>query len=434
MVNILSIKVNIPSMKSLLLWGILLLIFPFANSQEFKAGAALRIITPDPLLPVSGGVGKPKPVFEKKGDLYVRALVFEKEEHRFAIVGIDNLGWPAVLGDRSRELIKGILPENILIGVTHTHSAPDAYGFPDENGHVGADLKYLEWCVKQVADAVNEAVESLEPAILKTAVGNARGKIAYNYYAPDLYDPRCGVIQAIATGGRNQGKPIVTLVNYATHPEIIGSDRGILTPDLCGPMYDRIEQKVGGIALFMNGAQGGMVTADNRRPLGEEANDWAECIRIGELMADEALRIIEKAEVQENPTLFCTSKTMDLPVDSEMMRFILKNSPLGINTSRENVITTRINLLNIGTAQAITIPGEALPNIGFYLKRHMSTDQAFLFGLTNDAFGYILTPEDFNSFKRYDYISRTSLGEKTGEIYITNVLNLIAQSPNPADL
>ncbi|MEA3462117.1 MAG: hypothetical protein U9R49_09575, partial [Bacteroidota bacterium] len=283
-------------MRAFLFLSALLLGFTFSYSQEFKAGAAVRVITPDPLLPVSGGVGTPNPVTEKKGDLFVRALVFEKGEERVAIVGIDNLGWPAVLGDRSRELINDISPENILIGVTHTHSAPDAYGFPDEKGNVGADLEYLEWCVNQIADAVNEAEENLEPAILKTAVGEARGKIAYNYYAPKLYDPRCGVLQAIATEGEKSGKPIATLVNYATHPEIIGSERGILTPDLCGPMYDRIEQKAGGIAIFMNSAQGGMVTADNRRTHGEEANDWAECIRIGELMADEALRIIENAE------------------------------------------------------------------------------------------------------------------------------------------
>ncbi len=43
-----------------------------------------------------------------------------------------------------------------------------------------------------------------------------------------------------------------------------------------------------------------------------------------------------------------------------------------------------------------------------------------LFGLTNDAFGYILTKVDFNSFKRYEYVSRTSLGEMTGEILIEN--------------
>ncbi len=56
-------------------------------SQTFRAGAALRIITPDPLLPVSGGVGIPNPVTEKKGDLFVRALVLEKENTRVAIVG-----------------------------------------------------------------------------------------------------------------------------------------------------------------------------------------------------------------------------------------------------------------------------------------------------------------------------------------------------------
>lgn len=420
-------------MKNFLFLSVFFLGFTFAHAQVFKAGAAVRVITPDPLLPVSGGVGSPNPVTEKKGDLYVRALVLEKGEVRIAIVGIDNLGWPAVLGDKSRALVKNINPENILIGVTHTHSAPDAYAFPDENGNVGADLEYLDWCVHQIADAINEATDNLEPAFLKTAVGEMNGKIAYNYYAPKLYDPRCSVLQAIATDGGNSGRAIATLVNYATHPEIIGSERGILTPDLCGPMYDRIEEKAGGVALFMNSAQGGMVTADNRREEGKEANDWAECIRIGELMADEALRIIEKAEVQEDPELYCTSRFIEFPVDSEMMRYILNNSPLGLNTPKENVIATRLNLLNIGSAQGITIPGEALPNIGYYIKRKMPTEHPFLFGLTNDAFGYILTPEDFNSFDRYDYISRTSLGEMTGEIYVNEVLDLIEESPEPGE-
>ena len=85
-------------------------------------------------------------------------------------------------------------------------------------------------------------------------------------------------------------------------------------------------------------------------------------------------------------------------------------------------MTTRLNYLEIGKAKVLTIPGEALPNIGFYVKRNMNTDQPFLFGLTNDAFGYILTKVDFNSFKRYEYVSRTSLGEMTGEIYINEIL------------
>ncbi len=390
--------------------------------QEFRAGAAVRIITPDPLLPVSGGIGTPKKTTEKKGDLYVRAIVFENGTTRVAIVSIDNLGWSAALGDRSRKLIKGIPPENILIGATHTHSAPDAYAFPDETGKSYADLAYLDWCVGQIADAVNEAVRNLSPASLKIAVGQAKGKIAYNYYADQLYDPRCGVIQAVGESAGNKGKVIATLINYAVHPEVIGSGRGILSPDLCGPLYDRIESRAGGVAVFMNGAQGGMVTADNRTGEGKENNTWDECIRIGNTLADEALRIVAEAPLQKSPALFCASRKVEFPVESEMMRYIMKNSPIRMTTGRDDAVTTRLNYLQVGTAKILTIPGEALPNIGFYVKRNMGTEHAFLFGLTNDAFGYMLTKVDFNSFKRYEYVSRTSLGEMTGEIYIHEVL------------
>lgn len=412
----------------ILLWPVVIL----GQNQEdspFRVGAAVRVITPDPLLPISGGVGIPKDAKVKKGDLYVRAVVLEKGQTRVAIVNIDNLGWPAALGDKSRALIKGIPPENILIGATHTHSGPDAYAFPDENGDTRADLNYLDWCVKQVAEAVNEASSKLEPAALKIAEGEAKGKIAFNYYAEQLYDPRCDIIQAIKKGSENE--VITTIINYAIHPEVIGSGRGILSPDLCGPLYDRVESKAGGIAIFMNGALGGMVTADNRTEDGKDTGTWEECIRIGELLADEALRIIKDAPLQENPGLYCTASRVTFPIDSEMMRFIFKHSPLQMETSDDFTISTQVNLVNIGTAQILTIPGEALPNIGYYLKRNMKGKQNLLFGLTNDAFGYILTKVDFNSFERYDYISRTSLGEMTGEIFIEHALQMIKENQGP---
>jgi len=401
-----------------------------AGAQGLRAGAAMRIITPDPLLPVSGGIGKPNPVKEKQGELTVRAMVLEKGGVRIAIVGVDNLGWTSILGDRSRALIKGIAPENILIGATHTHSAPDAYAFPDETGKSFADLTYLDKCTRLIADAVNEATRKLEPAVLRTAVGEAKGKISYNYYADRLFDPRCGVIQALADSGMRKGKAIATLVNYAIHPEVIGPDRGILSPDLCGPLYERIEERVGGTAIFMNSAQGGMVTADNRLPDGKEANDWAECQRIGRTLADEALRLIGDAPVQHDPVLLCRSSRLVLPVDSPIMKFILSKSPLSMPVLPGDSIATRINLLNIGKAQVLTIPGEALPNIGYYIKRNMHTQQPMLFGLTNDAFGYMLTKVDFKSFERYEYVSRTSLGEMTGELWIAEALKMINAAPS----
>jgi hypothetical protein len=111
---------------------------------------------------------------------------------------------------------------------------------------------------------------------------------------------------------------------------------------------------------------------------------------------------------------------------------IILGSPLKYPYNQDKSISTRLNLVNLGNAQILTIPGEALPNIGYYLKRHMTGDNNLLFGLTNDAFGYILTKVDFNSFKRYEYVSQTSLGEMTGEILIENALKLIEDSPVPA--
>lgn len=397
------------------------------SAEGFKAAAVKRMITPDPLLPVSGGMGTPKPTTEKRGDLWVRVLVFEREGTRVALVSVDNLGWPAYWGDKTRALVSDIPPENILIGATHTHSAPDAYGFPDLEGHIAADTNYLEWVCVQAAEAVNEALRNLKPATLKIAVGQAKGKIAYNYYAPELYDPRCSVLQAVA----EDGTAIATLVNYAIHPEVLGSNKGIMSPDLCGPLYDRIESKGGGMGMFMNGAQGGMVTADNRAPDGDQ-EVWEECVRIGELLADEALRIAADAPVQNDPALSCASRKIQLTVSSPLMQVALLNSPMAANMPDVNAVPTRVNLVNIGSAQMLTIPGEALPNIGYYLKRHMNTPHTFLLGLTNDAFGYMLTKYDFNSFKRYDYISETSLGEMVGEEYIKEALALVEETPEPA--
>jgi hypothetical protein len=414
------------------------IVFTLSAFAQINVGFGVRDITPDPLLPVSGGVGPSRATTEAKGNLTVRAMVLEKGAMRVAIVDVDSLGVPSVLGNQARAKIAAIPPENILIGATHTHSAPDMYGFPDTRGGTGADMDYLEQVVNRIAEAVNDAAANTQPAHLRIATGEAKGQIAYNYYAPQLYDPRCTVIQAVTP----QGTPMVTLVNYAIHPEVIGAGRGILSPDLCGPLYDRIEEKTGAPAIFMNGALGGMITADVRKldtlqPSGtsrEERNTWEECIRIGTLLADEALRIINGAPVQEDPQLAAMAKEVVFPIDSEMMRLLIQHSPVlsqGIQDGDTTKVPTQLNLLNIGNAQVLTIPGEALPNIGYYLKRNMKGEHQLLFGLTNDAFGYILVEEDFDSFTRYDYISRTSLGEQTWPTLRDAALQMIADSPEP---
>ena len=61
----------------------------------------------------------------------------------------------------------------------------------------------MDFVCEKAAEAVNEAIDRLQPARIKVATGEAQGKIAYNYYAPDLYDRRMSVIQAVEPGGQD---------------------------------------------------------------------------------------------------------------------------------------------------------------------------------------------------------------------------------------
>ncbi len=415
-------------------WALLTVFIGSSASAEFKAGAGKKSIQPKLPVPISGGMGAPKMANEARGELTARAIAVADGDTRVAVCCLDLLGFPAVLCQRVRQQVKGVPAENILIASTHTHSGPDAYAFPDgKGGHTG-DLKYIDFVVQQAAAAIQAAVDSLQPASLNSASGDARGKIAYNYYAPDLYDREMGVLQA----RDSKGATIFTLVNYAVHPEVLGNEVDIVSPDLVGPLCEKLEADCGGMGIFLNGALGGMVTADNRlldqpkdpqRGYWQDQRDWDECLRIGHLMADEAQRLIKDSTAQTAPKLSCLSRNVRFPVDSDILWQVFLYSPLNHQADRkERVMEVPVNLIKLGDCQIASIPGEALPNIGFYLKRKMAGEHKFLFGLTNDAFGYILTEVDFNSFDRYDYVSRTCLGEMTGKILIDNLLEMIQQA------
>src|SRR5256885_16510263 len=125
----------------------MLLFLATVTRAEFRAAIAVRVVTPDPLLPVSGGIGPSNPVTKKEGDLTVRALVLADDNTKVAIVSADFLGFPSVLGDQARAKLKGIPPQNILIGATHTHSAPDRKSTRLNSSHLV--ISYAVFCLKK---------------------------------------------------------------------------------------------------------------------------------------------------------------------------------------------------------------------------------------------------------------------------------------------
>ena len=359
----------------------------------------------------------------------MRALVFEDGTTRVAIVSADFLGFPSTLGNKVRAAVKGIAPGNILIGATHTHSAPDCYGFPDGKGGTGSDPKYLELVCTRMAEAINEANEKLQPARLKVATGEAKGKIAYNYYAPQLYDPRCNVIQALD----DSGKPIATLVNYAIHPEVLGNGVGICSPDLIGPLYDKIAASGGGTGIFMNSAQGGMVTADNR------ARGWKRWQDLGGMSAHRrsagrrglahrsggAGASLTETFLRRENGYFSGGFAADARADQEITQGRRRD---GRNLEHTNERREHRQCADPHHSRRSSAEHRILS------ETQNAGEHNLLFGLTNDAFGYILTKEDYNSFKRYGYVSRTSLGERTGEVLVNEGLKLVAECPTPERL
>src|SRR5690349_13586839 len=101
-------------MKHLIFLGLLLA--SLNALADFRAGIAVRIVTPDPFLPVIGGVGPSHPVTRKDGELTVRALALQDGTNRVVIVSSDFLGFPGLLGNRVRSAVNSVPPQNILIG------------------------------------------------------------------------------------------------------------------------------------------------------------------------------------------------------------------------------------------------------------------------------------------------------------------------------
>ena len=79
-----------------------------------------------------------------------------------------------------------------------------------------------------------------------------------------MHDPDLIVLTLTGKDGRR----IATAVNWANHPETLGSRNTQISADYPGFFYKRLEAKVGGMAVLWNGAVGGM-----QSPLGAKIKD-----------------------------------------------------------------------------------------------------------------------------------------------------------------
>ena len=73
------------------------------------------------------------------------------------------------------------------------------------------------------------------------------------------------------------------------------------------------------------------------------------------------LRIVADATPRDDPTLSCDAIRVRFPVESDAMWAVVTGSPLKYPHNDDHSVEARINLVNLGDAQILTVPGEALP-------------------------------------------------------------------------
>lgn len=407
---------------SMLLLGLLLLFN--AWSQELLAGAAVNKITPTKQVYLAGYSSNRPNTGGVHDDIWVRALVLQVGSERVAIAVCDLLGLLRDDVQKIRQKVRSVPQDRIIVACTHGHSAPDTIGLWGPPGRSGRDEEYVNFVIETTAKTIEEAISKLQPATIGFAKTNIEG-VSYNYRVKEILDTEAAVLQVRS---KADGKPIATLTNFACHPEVLNNDK--LTADFPNWYYQVVESRGGGVAIFANGALGGMVSpAPNPSYTGPKGQDWERAERYGTLIATKALEAIANAQFTDTVALEHAVMTYSVPLENEQFRTALSAGIIPKGASLEgDKITTESHLLRIGSAVLFTMPGEVLPNIGIMLKKVMAPygDPVFLIGLANDELGYILCPADYY-LDLYSYERSMSVSSMVGQAMIQSAREMLAR-------
>src|SRR5262249_49465034 len=144
-------------------------------------------------------------------------------------------------------------------------------------------------------------------------------RISKNSRIPRILDKELGVMQVVQ---RENGKPISTLVNYACHPEILNTRK--ITADFPHWLYEIVESNEGGVCLYLNGAQGGMVTADFDESDAPKGENWKAAETIGTGMGHRVLEILEKAETIQEVPITLQRRIYTVPLENERYKTLVR--------------------------------------------------------------------------------------------------------------
>jgi hypothetical protein len=395
--------------------------------------------------------------------LWARALVLEQGETKLAIVALDVVGllYPEVV--RIREGVADLGLTQIIVASTHTHGGVDTLGLWGPNFSTdGKDPRTMEHLRSQTEEAIRRAWATRRPARLTWGKGHPLprfGVLINDLRDPIVIDDELRVMRADDLNG----KTIATLVNWSPHPETVGAGSSLITSDFPHYLRKGVEEGgfsvggrraegIGGVAIYVSGSVGGLLTP-LRIPIRDEEGEvipersWSKARRIGELAASTALEALRDQTPRPIVRIALRSKTLFVPFDNPFLRDLYRKGLFQRESYRDGKpagrggddLLTEVNVINFHgeegiIAQFITLPGEPFPEttLGGHLKgegscwkytdrkrrlggsgkeriapahphiapepalgEKMAGDYHFVIALGNDELGYIIPANDF---------------------------------------
>jgi hypothetical protein len=350
--------------------------------------------------------------------VWARAILFEKDGRRAVVVSCDLVGFLHPRVRKLREKIAGV--DQVIFTSTHCHSAPDTVGlwgpFPGVSGLSEAYLKQVE---DGVVECVRRAVESRAPATLAAASAKVEG-VCKDIRPPDV---RNETAASLVARDRN-GKALAVLVNFAMHPEGMGSKNRALSSDFVHYAREAIERDFpGAVAVYVSGDLGGMQTPDVKE------RTWDEIRRCGETIAARVSASLSGAAAVEVPEVKFESSVVEFPLRNRRFLAAYQSGAFGRDIAvtlrewkGEYLLKSEVSALRLGEILFVTVPGEALPEVGREVFSLMNAKHRFLVGLGQDEVGYILPKADFDPKK---YEESMSLGPETAPTLLETLNQLL---------
>jgi hypothetical protein len=393
-------------------------------------------------------------------EIWARAVVWDNGQVCVALVVLDAIGFfhDDVLDVRGMVANEDWPIDHVIVAATHNHEVPDLMGLWGPGMfRTGVDEGYMRYVKEQAVNAIGRAVANRRPAILKLAtIDSTAADLVRDSRPPVVLDNAMHLMQfcdAVTL------KPFGMLVNWGNHPETAGSDNLLVTADYPhywlkgieeGIIYDgQVKQPgIGGIAIFVNGAIGGLMTSlgstiyDPWLQTSYKANGFEKVrtqgYRLAKLVLD---HVVEGGwETVADPLIVVRAKTFLFDLDNVIFKLGGALGILNRGFIDFKYLRSEVDLVKIGPAWLLMIPGEINPEIinggienpdgADYpgepvevpaLRMLMQGDYNFVCGLANDEVGYIMprshwdveTPFTYD-YKKRPYAEINSLGPETG--------------------